>query len=130
MISDYLEKRKEKERRWGKMKKKNILCLFLLVVLILVFSSCHPRHVSDIRPNMTKEEVASLWGRTPLVTYRTVNGKAVETWEYHFSSTGSICLITFSEDRVAGTPDVALNGRMGIITRQNGNRDPPRVNRV
>ena len=75
MISDYLEKRKEKERRWGKMKKKNILCLFLLVVLILVFSSCHPRHVSDIRPNMTKEEVASLWGEHPWLLTGLLMGK-------------------------------------------------------
>jgi len=29
--------------------------LFLFIVLIL--SSCHPRHVSGIRPNMTKDEV-------------------------------------------------------------------------
>jgi len=86
------------------MERKKIIYLFLLVSFILVFSSCHPRHVSDIKPNMTKKEVESLWGGTPLITYKTVNGKAVETWEYHFSSTNSICLITFSEDRVVGSP--------------------------
>ncbi|MGZ6230460.1 MAG: hypothetical protein ACXWMO_06815 [Syntrophales bacterium] len=85
------------------MKRKRIICLFLFVVLILVFSSCHPRHVSDIKQDMTKEEVASLWGRTPLISYRTVDGKAVETWEYHFSSTDSICWVTFSQDKVAAT---------------------------
>ena len=86
------------------MEKKKMICLFLFVILILVSSSCHPRRVSDIKPNMTKQEVESLWGGTPLITYKTVNGKAVETWEYHFSSTNSICLITFSEDRVVGSP--------------------------
>jgi len=86
------------------MEKKKMICLFLFVILIVVSSSCHPRRVSDIKPNMTKQEVESLWGGTPLITHRTVNGKAVETWEYHFSNTGSICLITFSEDRVMGTP--------------------------
>jgi hypothetical protein len=85
------------------MERKRIVCLFLFAVLILVFSSCHPRHVSDIKPNMTKEEVVSLWGRTDLINFRTVNGKAVETWEYHFSNTDSICWVTFSQDRVTAT---------------------------
>jgi len=92
------------------MERKKIIYLFLLVFLILVFSSCHSRHVSDIRPNMTKEEVASMWGRTPLVTYRTVNGKAVETWAYHFSYTDSICWVTFSQDRVVATQCRPLRG--------------------
>ncbi len=85
------------------MKREWTAYLFLLIPLILIFSSCHPRHVSDIKPNMTKEEVVSLWGKTDLVTYRTVNAKAVETWEYHFSNTDSICHVTFSQDRVIGT---------------------------
>ncbi len=85
------------------MERKKIIDLFLLVALFLVFSSCHPRHVSDIKPDMTKQEVASLWGRTPLVTYKTVDGKAVETWEYHFSNTDSICSVTFSQERVTAT---------------------------
>lgn len=86
------------------MEKKKTICLSLFVILIIASSSCHPRRVSDIRPNMTKQEVESLWGGTPLITYGIVNGKDVETWEYHFSSTDSICVITFSEDRVVGTP--------------------------
>ena len=85
------------------MGRKRIIFPFLFVVLILFSSSCHPRHVSDIKPNMTKEEVVSLWGRTDLITYRTVNGKTLETWEYHFSNTNSICLVTFSQDRVVAT---------------------------
>jgi len=85
------------------MERKRIIYLFLLVVLVLVFSSCHSRHVSDIKPNMTKEEVASLWGKTPLVTSRTFNGKTVEIWEYHFSGSDSICSVTFSQERVATT---------------------------
>ena len=85
------------------MQRKRIFCLFLFIVFILVFSSCHPRHVSDIKLAMTKEEVVSLWGRTDLITHRTVNGKTVETWEYHFLNTNSICLVTFSQDRVVGT---------------------------
>ncbi len=85
------------------MERKKIICLFLLGALFLVFSSCHPRRVSDIKPNMTKEEVASLWGRTSLVTHRTVDGKSVETWEYHFSNSDSICSVTFSQERVAAT---------------------------
>jgi hypothetical protein len=85
------------------METKKIIYLILLVALSLVFSSCHSRHVSDIKPDMTKKEVASLWGKTPLITHSTVNGKAVETWEYHFSSSDSICSVTFSQDRVATT---------------------------
>ncbi|HXX36227.1 MAG TPA: hypothetical protein VEM15_17295 [Thermodesulfobacteriota bacterium] len=93
--------------------EKKIICLFLFVVFLLVSSSCHPRHVSDIKPNMTKEEVVSLWGGTPLITHRTVNGKAVETWEYHFSGTDSICLITFSQGRLVATPQCRPKPRGG-----------------
>jgi hypothetical protein len=82
------------------MERRKCLYLFLLIAFSLVFYSCHPRRLSDIKPNMTKEEVASLWGRTPVVTYKTVDGKTVETWEYHFASSNSLCSITFSEDRV------------------------------
>lgn len=85
------------------MERKRVHYIFLFTVLILFFSSCHPRHVSDIKQNMTKEEVASLWGRTPLISSRTVDGKAVETWEYHFSNTDSICWVTFSQDKVVAT---------------------------
>ena len=86
------------------MKKEKVICLFLFVVLILVFSSCHPRRVSDIRPSMTKEEVVSAWGETDLITYKTTNGITLETWEYHFAGSGSICQITFIQDRVTGNP--------------------------
>ena len=84
--------------------KKEIIGLFLFVVLILVFSSCHPRRVSDIRPSMTKEEVVSAWGETDLITYKTTNGITLETWEYHFAGSHSICQITFNQDRVTDTP--------------------------
>ena len=86
------------------MEKKKIIFLFLFVVLILVFSSCHPRHVSDIKPAMAKEEVVSLWGDTDLITYKTTNGATLETWEYHFAGSHSICQITFNQDRVTDTP--------------------------
>jgi hypothetical protein len=73
------------------------------VVLILVFTSCHPRHVSDIKPAMTKEEVVSLWGPTNLITHKTTDGKTFETWEYHFASSGSVCSVTFIQDKVVTT---------------------------
>ena len=85
------------------MEGKRMQSIFLFVLTFLVLSSCHPRQVSDIRPNRTKEEVISLWGTTHLITYKTVNGKIVETWEYHFATTDSICRITFIEDRVTAT---------------------------
>jgi hypothetical protein len=114
------------------MKRKRIICLLLFIVFILVFSACHPRHVSDIKQNMTKEEVASLWGRTPLITYRTVNGKAVETWEYYFSSTDSICWVTFSQDKVAGTQCRSVRGeRIGLIhSRGRAKRDLLQLDRI
>jgi hypothetical protein len=86
------------------MERKRIVCLFLFAVLILVFSACHPRHVSDIKLAMTKEEVVTLWGPTDLITYKTVNGTTLETWEYHFAGSGSICRITFLQDRVTANP--------------------------
>jgi len=86
------------------MGKESITFLSLFVVLILISSSCHPRRVSDIRPNMTKEEVVSSWGRTDLIAYKTTNGITLETWEYHFAGSGSICQITFVQDRVTTNP--------------------------
>ncbi len=86
------------------MQRKRIICLILFVVLNLVFSSCHPRHVSDIKPTMTKEEVVSLWGRTALVTHKATDGTTLETWEYHFAASGTICRVTFNQDRVTDTP--------------------------
>ena len=86
------------------MERKRMLCLLLFVVLMLVISSCHPRHYSDIRLGMTKEEVISLWGPTYLVTNRNLNGTTLETWEYHFTNTGSVCWVSFIQDRVATNP--------------------------
>ena len=86
------------------MEKKKIICLFLFVVLIFVFSSCHPRHISNIKPAMTKEEVVSLWGPTNLITHETINGTALEIWEYHFTTSYSICRVTFAQDRVTANP--------------------------
>jgi hypothetical protein len=82
------------------MERKRIICLSLFVVLIFIFSSCHPRYVSDIKPNMTKDEVVSLWGKADLVTYKNVNERSVETWEYYFSNPDSICRVNFFQDKV------------------------------
>ena len=87
------------------MKSKRTLCLFLFLFLlpILVFSSCHPRYVSDIKPAMTKEEVVVLWKKTGLTTYKIVNGRSIETWEYYFSDFDSICWVDFFQDTVAAS---------------------------
>ena len=90
------------------MVKKKIICLFFLGVLILVFSSCHSRKISDIKPAMTKEQVISLWGPTNLITYKNADGFTLEIWEYHLwedqsESSDTICSIIFVRDRVART---------------------------
>jgi len=85
------------------MKSKRSLCLFPFLILILVFSSCHARYVSDVKPAMTKEEVVSLWGKRGLVTYKTVNGRSIETWGYYFSDSDSICWVDFFQDRVVAS---------------------------
>jgi len=114
------------------MGRRKIVCLFLFAVLIFVLSSCHPRHVSDIKPNMTKEEVVSLWGKTNHITYRTANGKTLETWEYHFLNTNSVCFVTFSQDRVVATqcrPE--RGGDMGTTTRHRpAEQAAPQRNRI
>ena len=102
------------------MERKRIIYLVLLVALALVLSSCHPRHVSDIKPNMTKEQVASLWGKTPLVTTRAVGGKSVETWEYNFSNSDSVCWVTFSQDRVTSTQCRPMRGGATWYEAQRG----------
>jgi len=106
------------------MERKRILCLFLFVVLVLVLSSCHPRRVSDIKSNMTKEEVVSLWGKTPLITTKTVDGKTIDVWEYHFLSFNSVCSITFSQDRVVSTQCHPLQGRGYTYYSQSGQGEP------
>jgi hypothetical protein len=113
------------------MERKRIICLFLFVVIILVFSSCHPRHVSDIKPNMTKEEVVSLWGKTDLITYKPVNGKTIETWEYHFLNSNSVCWVTFSQDRAVSTQCHPLRGeRYWYYSQSEQNKTgPPPIER-
>jgi len=86
------------------MEKKKVICLFLFTVLILVFSSCQSRQISDVKPAMTKEKVISLWGPTNLITHKNVNGMGtLEIWEYHFESSDTICSVIFVQDRVART---------------------------
>jgi hypothetical protein len=111
------------------MERKKIICLFLFIVLILVFSSCHPRHVSDIRPNMTKEEVVSSWGRTDLISYKTTNGTTLETWEYHFAGSGSICQITFIQDRVTANPQCGRPPAGGWYYSQSEQTGPRSIER-
>jgi hypothetical protein len=60
------------------MERKRIIYMFLFVVLVLFFPSCHPRNVSDIKPNMTKEEVVSLWGKHPLPPLRLLMGRLLK----------------------------------------------------
>src|SRR5512139_3913759 len=111
------------------MERKKIICLFLFVGLILVFSSCHPRHISDIKPAMTKENVASLWGRTDLISYKTTNGTTLETCEYHFAGSGSTCRITFIQDRVAGNPQCVRPPVRGSYYSQSEQTGPRSIER-
>ena len=92
------------------MKRKKGICLFLFMGFILALSGCHPRYVSDIKLNMTKDQVASQWGKTPVVSSRTTDSGTTETWEYHFLNSNSICWVTFSQDRVVATQCRPLQG--------------------
>jgi len=108
------------------MERKRIHYVFLFIVLMLVFSSCHPRRVSDIKSNMTKEEVVSLWGKTPLITSKTVNEKTIETWEYHFAGSNSVCSVTFSQDTVVSTRCEPLRGQSyWYYSQSDRNRQEP-----
>jgi len=75
----------------------------LIIVCLLFLFSCAHRTPSQIRPDMTKEEVIRLWGETELVTYQRIQDKTIEIWEYHFGWTGNRCGIAFLEDRVIST---------------------------
>jgi hypothetical protein len=108
------------------MERRRIICVLLFAVIVLVFSSCHPRRVSDIKANMTKEEVISLWGKTNLITHRPVGGKTIETWEYHFVNSNSLCWVTFSQDRVVATQCRPLRSRgYGYYSGSEQNRPGP-----
>jgi hypothetical protein len=83
---------------------KKIVCLFVLLLLIPVFSSCHSRSMTDIKPAMTKEKVISLWGTTNLISHKNVEGLGdLEIWEYHFESSDTNCSVIFVQNRVART---------------------------
>ncbi len=84
------------------MENKRTLCLFFLV-LILIFSSCHPRLASDIKPGMTKEKVISSWGQAGSTSYNIVKGKTIETWEYYFPNSNSICSVDFLQNTVVAS---------------------------
>jgi hypothetical protein len=73
---------------------------------------------------MTKEEVVSLWGKTGLITYRSVDGRSIETWEYHFSNSNSMCWVTFSQDRVVNTQCRPLRGKGYSYYSQPGQSTP------
>ena len=86
------------------MEKKKSVFLLLSIVLIFVFSSCHTRSMTDIKPAMTKEKVISLWGPTNLISHKNVEGLGdLEIWEYHFESSDTICSVIFVQNRVART---------------------------
>jgi uncharacterized protein (DUF1330 family) len=76
--------------------RRQLIFILVLIWAALVLASCHPRHASDIRPGMTKEDVVRTWGAKYLIR----EGKPYETWEYHFATSESICIVTFHEDRV------------------------------
>jgi hypothetical protein len=83
------------------MEKRKIICLFLFAILIFIFCSCHSRRPTDIKHGMRKEQVIALWGETGLISHKNINGTSLEIWEYHFASSGSICRVTFIQERVA-----------------------------
>ncbi len=84
------------------MENKKIVCLLIMVALVFVFTSCHTRSLSDVKPAMTKEQVISLWGTTNLITHRNVEGLGdMEIWDYHFASSDTICSVIFVQNRVA-----------------------------
>ena len=60
------------------MERKRVICLFLFVVLILIFSSCHPRHVSDVKLAMTKEEVSLCGDERTLSLIRPLMGQLLK----------------------------------------------------
>ncbi len=84
------------------MEKKKVVFLFVFVAVVLVFSACHSRSISDVKPAMMKEQVISLWGTTNLITHKNVEGLGdMEIWDYHFASSDTICSVIFVRNRVA-----------------------------
>ena len=80
------------------MERRRIIYLFSLVALILVFSSCHPRHVSDIKQNMTKKKWPPCGGGQILLVLGLLMGKLLKpgniTFQTPILSVGSLFLKT------------------------------------
>jgi hypothetical protein len=68
---------------------------------------------------MTKEDVTQAWGDTQLKTFRILNNKTYEIWQYNFR--GCICYIIFENDQMVAThveqPKNQLTFRDALLLR-------------
>ena len=94
--------------------RKRVIFALLFMGMILLLASCHVRRPYDVRPGMTKENVARAWGGAYLPTQQIREGRRVEVWEYRFVNTGAVRRIVFHQDMVrlldAGREHSGLGG--------------------
>jgi hypothetical protein len=59
---------------------------FIIISLILLVIACSTRKpIGYFQPGMTKQDVVKEYGDTPIKTFRTVEGKTFEIWQYDFT---------------------------------------------
>ena len=79
---------------------KNLLVIIFSILIVLSSYACR-KPISYFQPGMTKEDVIQEWGDTPLKTFKILNGKTYEMWQYNFS--GGICYIIFENNQMVAT---------------------------
>ena len=78
-----------------------ILLLLISFSVILFLSSACRKPISHFQPGMTKEDVISAWGNTPLKTFKILDDKTYEIWQYNFRN--GICYIVFKNNQMIAT---------------------------
>lgn len=78
-----------------------ILFLSVFCVLFILFSFACRKPISHFQPGMTQADVIRAWGNTPLQTFKILNGKTYEIWQYNFR--GGVCYVVFNDKHIIAT---------------------------
>jgi len=81
--------------------RKFFICVLIVIVLAMAsfFVSCR-KSISEFTPGMSKQEVIDAWGDKAIKTFRTIDGRTFEVWQYNFKHR---CYLVFENDRLIET---------------------------
>jgi len=82
------------------MRKFAICILIAIILAIPLFSFSCRTSISEFKPGMSKQEVIDAWGDRAIKTFRTIDGRTFEVWQYNFKHR---CYLVFENDRLIET---------------------------